>query len=116
MIMQTTRRLFLTCLALACLVVVAPLLSAGIAPAQEAEEGLALARQWCTSCHIVEPGAAGSDAARPFAAIANDASFTEQGLRAWLADPHPPMPNLNLTRAETAAVTAYLRSLRRAAE
>ena len=84
--------------------------------AQESDEGLRLSRQWCTSCHIVEPGASGSDAARPFEAIANDTEFKGDGLRAWLADPHPPMLNLNLNRAETEAIIGYLLSLRRAAE
>ena len=105
---QTMRSLFLTGLS-----VVALFLGAGTAAAQEAGEGLRLSRQWCTSCHIVEPGASGSDAARPFEAIANDIGFTQQVLRAWLADPHPPMPNLNLNRAETEAIIDYLLSLRR---
>ena len=82
------------------------------AHAADADAGYRLATKWCTSCHIVAPGASGSDAARPFPAIANDPNFTEQGIRAWLADPHPPMPNLNLSRAEVDSVVAYLQSLR----
>ncbi len=35
------------------------------------------------------------------------------GLRAWLADPHPPMPKFDLTRAETDAIIAYIKSLKR---
>ncbi len=35
------------------------------------------------------------------------------GLRAWLADPHPPMPKFDLTRAETDAIIAYIGSLKR---
>ena len=81
--------------------------------AADAQDGYRLAKQWCTSCHIVGPNEAGSDAARPFASIANDPQFTEDGIRAWLADPHPPMPNLNLSRMEVDWIVAYLRSLRR---
>jgi mono/diheme cytochrome c family protein len=77
------------------------------------DEGLRLARQWCTSCHIVAPGTGGSDAARPFEVIANDPMVTENGLRAWLADPHPPMPNFELTRTEIDAIIAYIKSLKR---
>lgn len=88
------------------------LLSAGPAAAQDAAAGRALAQQWCTSCHIVVPGADGSDAAPTFAAIANDPNVTERGLRAWLADPHPPMPNLNLSRTEIDNIIAYLKTLR----
>lgn len=87
--------------------------AAGAAQGAEAQEGYRLATQWCTSCHIVAPGQAGSDAAPPFESIANRAQFSEDGLRAWLADPHPPMPNLNLSRTEIEQVIAYLRSLRR---
>jgi mono/diheme cytochrome c family protein len=77
------------------------------------DEGLRLARQWCTSCHIVAPGAGGSDAAPPFETIANNPMVTEGGLRAWLADPHPPMPKFDLTRDETEAIIAYIKSLKR---
>jgi cytochrome c len=80
--------------------------------AADAEAGHQLAKKWCVSCHIVTPGTTGSDAARPFPAIANDPNFTKHGIRAWLADPHPPMPNLNLSRAEVDAIVAYLESLR----
>ncbi len=87
----------------------------GLASAASAEpaEGLRLVRQWCTSCHIVAPGTGGSDAAPPFQTIANDPNVTEGGLRAWLANPHPPMPRFDLTRAETDAIIAYIRSLKR---
>lgn len=105
---QTMRSLFLAGLS-----AVALFLSPGAVAAQKAGEGLRLSRQWCSSCHIVEPGASGSDAARPFEAIANDSGFSGDGLRAWLADPHPPMPNLDLSRAETEAIIDYLLSLRR---
>ena len=76
-------------------------------------EGLRLARQWCTSCHIVAPGTGGSDAAPPFETIANDPMVTEYGLRAWLADPRPPMSNFDLTRTEIDAIVAYIKSLKR---
>jgi len=82
------------------------------AMAQQSADGLAIARQWCASCHIVEPGGVGSDAARPFAEVANDPNFTMDGLRAWLSDPHPPMPSLTLTNEEIDALMAYIASLR----
>ncbi len=99
------------CLAVTCLMIGA----LGLASAKSAEpaEGLRLARQWCTSCHIVAPGTGGSDAAPPFQTIANNPNVTEGGLRVWLADPHPPMPKFDLTRAETDAIIAYIRSLMR---
>ena len=77
------------------------------------DEGLSLARQWCTSCHIVAPGTGGSDAAPPFESIANNPLVTVEGLRAWLADPHPPMPKFDLTRTEIDDIIAYIKSLKR---
>ncbi len=77
------------------------------------DEGLSLARQWCTSCHIVAPGTGGSDAAPPFESIANNPLVTEEGLRAWLVDPHPPMPKFDLTRTEIDDIIAYIKSLKR---
>lgn len=96
------------------LVTVLLVMAAGQAAAAEAAgRGLAFARQWCVSCHQVEPGGAASDAAPPFATVANDSAVTEGGLRAWLIDPHPPMPNFNLSRGEIDDIVAYLNSLRR---
>jgi mono/diheme cytochrome c family protein len=85
-----------------------------ITPAQafEAEEGHRLARQWCASCHQVEPGGGTSDLAPGFQVIADDPVRTPERLRVWLNDPHPPMPKLPLSRQEIDAILAYLDSLR----
>ena len=75
--------------------------------------GRAIARSWCTGCHLVEPSGLGSDTAPPFAVIANDPARTAPRLKRWLADPHPPMPNLKLTPREIDDVVAYLESLKK---
>lgn len=80
--------------------------------AENAARGERLARQWCTGCHLIGPGMAGGDAGPPFARVANDPGKTEEALRAWLADPHPPMPKLNLTRRGTDAIVAYIKTLK----
>ena len=80
----------------------------------EAERGLSIARTWCSSCHLVEPGGAAVDAGPPFTEVANDPERTPDRLRAWLADPHPPMPDLNLSRDEVRAILADLESLKAA--
>ncbi len=83
------------------------------AQAGDPAEGRRLSLQWCTSCHVVdEYQDRASDVAPPFFDIANDPERTSDGLRAWLADPHPPMPPVNLTHRETEDVIAYLESLR----
>jgi mono/diheme cytochrome c family protein len=88
------------------------LLAAVPVQAFEAEAGHQLARMWCASCHQIEPDGATSDAAPGFQMIADDPERTPERLRAWLTDPHPPMPKLPLTRQEIDAILAYLDSLR----
>lgn len=83
------------------------------ANAADADRGRAIAQQWCASCHIVAPGQAGADSAPAFASIANDPARSPGALRAWLSNPHPPMPNLALSRGEIDDIVAYLESLRR---
>lgn len=80
--------------------------------AADADAGLRLARQWCVECHVVEPTQeSASDAAPPFESIALDPNKTPEGLRTWLADPHPPMPNLQLSTGEIEDILAYIQSL-----
>jgi cytochrome c2 len=76
------------------------------------EAGWHLAQRWCTGCHVVDSAGHGTDAAPSFPGIAERRRQDETPLRAWLTSPHPPMPNLNLSRGEIDDVIAYLRSLR----
>jgi mono/diheme cytochrome c family protein len=89
-------------LAVAFAIAATPALAAG-----DADSGRALAQRWCRGCH----GA--SDAVPPLAEAVNRPGRTPGTLQAWLADPHPPMPNLSLTRAEIADLVAYLETLRK---
>lgn len=82
------------------------------AGAGDPEPGRKLVQKWCSSCHYVEGSDAASDAAPAFSEIANRPTATEGGWRAWLSDPHPPMPNLHLSNEEIDAVIAFLKSLR----
>ena len=86
---------------------------AGDTPATAA--GQALAKQWCSECHIVttDQSRAQSASAPSFFAIADDPSVTEGGLRAFLATPHPPMPNIALDRHQTDEIVAYIMNLHR---
>ncbi len=100
---------------LSCAIAMA-LLAAGVpasAAAQDkAAEGRSIANRWCSSCHLVGPEEAVSDGAPTFSQIAKDPYFTTDRLRAWLAAPHEPMPDLELSREEIDAIVAYLQSLR----
>ncbi len=85
--------------------------AAGAQAAGDAAAGHALARQWCSGCHVVDNSGQGPDTAPPFAAIAKSHGNDRGWVRAWLAAPHPSMPSLNLTRQQTDDVIAYLESL-----
>ena len=75
-------------------------------------DGKRIAQKWCINCHIVEAGGSrGGDTAPPFTHIAKDPATTPERLRGFLVDPHPLMPNLDLTRQEIDAIIAYLQSL-----
>ncbi len=87
--------------------------ASGAAAGADTGHGENLARQWCSSCHLATSDqASGGDSAPTFEAIAETAAERTSDLRAWLADPHPPMPNLDLTRYEIDDLLAYIESLR----
>lgn len=98
----------------------APLAAAGLllsaagspAGAADPDQGRLLARQWCASCHVVEPEGPAVEVGPTFAGVANDPAVTPERLRGWLAEPHPPMPDLNLSRLEIEAIVSYIESLR----
>ncbi|QEX16642.1 cytochrome c-552 [Hypericibacter terrae] len=82
------------------------------ATAADVANGLQLSRQWCASCHLVEPSGVARDSAPSFASISNDPTTTPERLHAWLADPHPPMPGLDLAKQQEDDIIAYLKSLK----
>jgi len=75
------------------------------------EAGRELARTWCTSCHVVDVEGQGADAGAALPQLLRDGQRTADELRGWLAAPHPPMPDLALTRQEIENIVAYLQSL-----
>lgn len=81
--------------------------------AGDAAAGKALAERWCSSCHIVtaEQKTATTEAP-PFADIAARHADAIDALAGFLADPHPPMPQMSLTRQEIDDLLAYIGSLK----
>lgn len=73
--------------------------------------GQALAQRWCSACHAVDRVGPASDTAPAFSTIARTAHRDDAWLRAWLTDPHPPMPNFQLSRQQIDDIMAYLGSL-----
>lgn len=81
--------------------------------ADNAERGRLLAGQWCTSCHVVADDVPGGTVGPAFSAMVPLRGRTEQQLRGWLAAPHDPMPDFNLSAREIADIVAYIVSLDR---
>lgn len=92
----------------------AMLLPANAAVAQDARErraGELLSRDLCSQCHIVSETQRGSalDGIPSFLDLARSKRTNAQ-LRAWLTDPHPPMPDVPLSEREISSVISYIRS------
>ena len=77
----------------------------------DAQAGHELVRRWCTACHVVEPDGTGTDAGPALPSLLAGKQRSADEIRGWLADPHPPMPNLALSRREIEDIVAYLQSL-----
>ena len=75
----------------------------------DVSNGEKLARRWCAACHVVAADQReGNTQASPFSAIAKLPSFDGSKLALFLLAPHPPMPDMSLTRAEAADLAAYI--------
>src|SRR6266581_3396213 len=83
-----------------------PLMAADVA------RGARLAQQWCINCHVIgaPPAATIQQGPPSFPTVAGH--LTGDQLRAFLSDPHPPMPDLSLTRSEIDDLIAYIETFR----
>ena len=80
----------------------------------DADHGEVLARHWCAACHIVaEDQEHGADNVPTFSAIANRQNFDAAGIANFLRDPHPKMPDMQLSTYESADLAAYIETLKR---
>ncbi len=80
------------------------------ARAADPYEGGVLAKQWCASCHVVSADQArGSTQAPPFSEIARKKGMTAAVIALFLLRPHPPMPDMNLSRVEAGDLAAYIK-------
>ena len=77
------------------------------------QHGLALAKRWCDSCHLVSPDQRRASAdVPPFATIAKSPSFDAKQLAYFLLEPHPKMPDLPPSRAAADDIAAYIATLK----
>jgi len=81
--------------------------------AADPQNGHDLAAKWCAACHVVENDQSAASADVPsFEGISNRADFDAESLKVFLIDPHPKMPNMNLSRLEIEDLVAYIGSLK----
>ena len=79
-----------------------------------AQNGKLIAERWCASCHLVSREQTRAAADVPsFNSIAKGSKHRLDWLLAFLTDPHPPMPNLSLTRQEMSDLVAYFEALQK---
>ncbi len=65
----------------------------------------------CSSCHATEASTTATDNAPPFSDVAKTNKERPAWIRGWLTSPHPPMPNISLSRQQIDDIVAYLSSL-----
>jgi mono/diheme cytochrome c family protein len=91
----------------------AAMLAAIPAFAADPDNGERLARRWCAACHVVASNQRGPvGEAPPFAEIVAKPDFDTAKLAFFLLDPHPTMPNMQLSRTEAADLAAYIATLK----
>jgi mono/diheme cytochrome c family protein len=93
----------------------AALLPGSAFAAPDASHGEVIATRWCATCHLVAPDQtkASADVA-PFVDVAK--AKTDAQIADFLTDPHPKMPDMQLSRDEIADLVANIRSLAPKAE
>jgi mono/diheme cytochrome c family protein len=90
-------------------VALAGLTFAANACAADVDHGETLAKRWCAACHIVAPDQIhGQDNVPPFATIAKIPGFDANAIAHFLMNPHPKMPDMQLSRDEAEDLAAYI--------
>ena len=79
--------------------------------APDIEAGRQLVLRSCSSCHALNTSRSATDSAPPLSFLAKDNKARPAWVRGWLMDPHPPMPNIMLNRAQIDNIIAYLSTL-----
>jgi mono/diheme cytochrome c family protein len=91
------------------LILVAVPLAVDAGWAADADNGARIAQRWCAACHVVAPDQSHANTeAPPFAELAKLPNFDAGKVAVFLLNPHPRMPDMNLTRNEAADLAAYI--------
>ena len=96
--------------------IVGTIISLGCAPialaaAGSAEAGRQFVMRSCSSCHATETAKTATDNAPPFSLVAKTNKNNPAWIRGWLMAPHPPIPNISLSRQQIDDIVAYLSTL-----
>lgn len=75
----------------------------------DAARGQEIVARWCVGCHTMGPTV--DDRIPSFAALANNISHSEGAIRAFLMQPHKPMPPLEISTQQIEDIVAFLRSV-----
>lgn len=78
----------------------------------DAERGQEIVGKWCANCHSTDTVA--NDRVPSLASLASNPSRTDGVIRAFLMQPHKPMPPLELSTQQIEDIIAFLGTLRRA--
>jgi mono/diheme cytochrome c family protein len=87
------------------------LLPGGTAVAGDPASGQRIAERWCAACHLVSARQSTASVDVPsFEAIARSRELDRSRLSAFLADPHPRMPDMQLSRSEIDDLVGYIQT------
>ncbi|MBM3513591.1 MAG: cytochrome c [Alphaproteobacteria bacterium] len=88
--------------------IVALLLTAIPTLAADPSAGRGLAFKWCAECHVVANNKVSTDGTPSFAAMAKDYADRPEALKVFLAQPHEPMPPLELSIRQIDDLAAFI--------
>ena len=96
-----------------CAILAIAIVGAGPATGHAADtaRGAQLAQLWCANCHIVGSSSHGQAQVGP-PSFREVSGLSSDQLRMFLVKPHPPMPDLSLSRSEIDDLIAYIQSLK----
>jgi mono/diheme cytochrome c family protein len=96
------------------IVMVLSIAMCGIAAAQDAVRGQALAERWCANCHVVNRAATTgrADGLPTFPALAARKDITAATLKGAMTATHSRMPDFQLGARDQEDLVAYIFSLR----
>jgi mono/diheme cytochrome c family protein len=81
--------------------------------AADPDHGETLVKRWCAACHLVASDQKSATTEAPsFLSVAKRPGFDAAKIAFFLLDPHPKMPNMELSRDEAADIAAYIATLK----